>query len=62
MVDTFNKGRSRSPITHALPVGLFELQMDQGFWLSLKWVPTSDNQSADAISGPWLAEILRLRI
>ena len=33
-----------------LLVVLFELQVDRCFWLSLRWVPTADNQSADAIT------------
>ena len=40
---------------------LFELQAEQGFWLSLKWVPSAANQAADAITRPPMHEILRLR-
>ena len=61
VVDAFKKGRSKNLITHELLVGPFELQVDQGFWLSLRWVPTPDNQSADAVSRPGIAEIIRLR-
>ena len=31
--------------THGLPVGLFDLQVDLGFWLSLRWLPAADSQS-----------------
>ena len=61
VVDAFKKGRSRNPTTRGLLVRLFELQVDQGFWLSLRWVPTSENQSADAITRPTRAEIICLR-
>ena len=40
---------------------LFELQVEQGFWLLLKWVPSQANQAADAITRPPMHEILRLR-
>ena len=43
VVDAFKKGRSKNPTTHGLLVRLFELQADQGFWLSLRWVPTAEN-------------------
>ena len=61
VLDAFNKGRSRNPITHELLVGVFELQVDQAFWLSLRWVPTADSRSADAITRSGLAEIIRLQ-
>ena len=52
VVDAFNKGRSKTPTTHGLLIGLFELQVAQGFWLSLRWVPTADIKSADVIARP----------
>ena len=47
--------------THGSRVGLFELQVDQGFGLSLRGVPTADFQSADVINRPGRAEIIRLK-
>ena len=47
--------------THGPRVGLFELQVDQGFGLSLRGVPTVDFQSADVITTPGRAEIIRLK-
>ena len=61
VVDAFKTGRSINPTTHGLQVTHFELQVDQGFWLSLRWVPTAENQSADAIIRPGRAEIIRLQ-
>ena len=61
VVDAFKKGRSRNPTTHAMLEKLFELQVAEGFWLSLRWVPTADNTSADAIARPGRDEIIRLR-
>ena len=61
VVDAFKKGRSRNPTTHATLIKLFELQVTEGFWLSLRWAPTADNASADAITRPGRDEIIRLR-
>ena len=47
--------------THGSRVGLFELQVDQGFGLSLRGVPTADFQSANVINRPGRAEIIRLK-
>ena len=56
------KGRSRNPTTQGLLVRLFELQVDQGFWLSLRWVPTAENQSTNAITRPRRPEIIHVRL
>ena len=61
VVDALKKCRSRNPTTNGLMVRLFELQIAQGFWLSLRWVPTAKSQSADAITRPGTADIIRLR-
>ena len=61
VVNAFKKGRSRNPTTHAMPIKLFELQVTEGFWLSLRWVPTADNASADVITRPGRDEVIRLR-
>lgn len=45
--------------THGLRVGLFELQIDQGFGLSLRWVLAANFQSAEVIAEPRWAEIIR---
>ena len=47
--------------THGSRVGLFELQVNQGFGLSLRGVPTTDFQSADVITRPRRTEIIRLK-
>ena len=39
---------------------LFELQVEYGFMLSLKWVPTAENGIADAISRPSRGAIVRI--
>lgn len=61
MVDVFNRGRSQNPITHALIVKLFDLQVAEGLWLSLRWVPTANNGVVDAITHPGRGAIIRLR-
>ena len=52
VVGAFKRGRARDHETHALLVQLFELQVEYGFMLSLKWVLTAANGVADAISRP----------
>ena len=47
--------------THGSRVRLFELQVDQGFVLSLRGLPTVDLQSADVITRPGRAEIIALK-
>ena len=47
--------------THGSRVELFELQVDQGFGLSLRGVPTTDFQSANLFTRPGRAEIIRLK-
>ena len=61
VIEAFRKGRSRNSITHAMHVKLFELQVAEGFWLSLRWVPMANNASADAITRPGRLEVIRLR-
>ena len=60
-VTSFRKGRSSNPINHAMLVQLFELQVAHGFWLTLRWVPSATNRTADAITRPSIHEIVRLR-
>ena len=52
VVGAFRKGRAEDPVTHGLLVKLFTLQVEFGFLLTLKWVPTTDNGIADAVSRP----------
>ena len=47
--------------THGSRAGLFEPQVDQGFGLSLRGVPTADFQSADIIARPGRADTIRLK-
>ena len=46
--------------SHAGVDALFELQVDQGFGLSLRGVPTADLQSANVTTRSERAEIIRL--
>ena len=61
VVGGFTRGRATDPATHALLVQLFELQVEHGFMLTLKWIPTASNSVADAISRPSRDSIIRLR-
>lgn len=56
----FNRGRSRNRVLHELLIQLFDLQVEYGFMLSLKWVPTAENVIADAISRPSREAIIQL--
>ena len=60
VVGAFNRGRARNRETHALLVQLCELQVEYGFMLSLKWIPTAENGVADAISRPSREAIIRI--
>ena len=60
VVGAFNRGRAKDRETHALLVQLFDLQVEYGCMLSLKWVPTADNGVADATSRPSRDSIIRL--
>lgn len=60
VVGAFARGRARNGETHALLVQLFDLQVQYGFLLSLKWVPTDQNEVADAISRPSRDSTVRL--
>ena len=42
-IAALNKGRSNNPVTHKMLNRLFQLQAEQGFWLSGKWVPLAAN-------------------
>lgn len=61
VVDVFKEGGSKNSTTHGPVVGLLELQVNQGFWLSRRWVTRADNQLADAITRPRSADIVRLQ-
>ena len=60
VVGAFKRGRAKDPGTHALLVQLFDLQVEHGFMLTLKWIPTAANGIADAISRPSREPIIRL--
>lgn len=60
-VASFRKGRSSNPINHALLLHLFNLQVDHGFWLTLRWIPSTENQATDAITRPSIHETVCLR-
>ena len=61
VVGSFNRGRAKNPGSHKLLIDLFDLQVDYGFLLSLKWIPTAENALADAISRPSPDSVIRLR-
>ena len=52
VMGAFRKGRAKDPVTYALLVKLFSLQVDFGFTLELTWVPTADNGVAEPSRGP----------
>lgn len=60
MVGAFNRGRSKNRETHPLLVRIFNLQVDYGFMLSLKWMPTAENGIAYASSRPSRDAIIRI--
>ena len=60
VVGAFNRGRAKNRETHALLVQSFEFQVEYGFMLSLKWIPTAENEVADAISRPSRDAIIRI--
>lgn len=60
VVGVFNRGRAKDRAAHNLLIQMFRLQVDYGFLLSLKWIPTADNVVADAISRPSRDTIIRL--
>ena len=60
VVGAFTRGRAKDRAAHDLLIQMFRLQIDYGFLLSLKWVPTAENGVADAISRPSRDTIIRL--
>ena len=61
VVGAFKRGRAKDPVTHALLVQLFDIQVEYGFLLTLKWIPTAANGVADAISRPSRESIIGLQ-
>ena len=59
VVHAFRRGRAKDPPAHELLIKLFRLHVQQEVWLSLRWVPTAENGTADAISRPSRDEIVR---
>lgn len=59
-VHAFNKGHPKYPRTHELLVKLFNLKLEPGLWLSLKWVPTKEDVTADAVSRPSREAMVRM--
>lgn len=60
VVGAFNRGRAKDRAAHDLLIQMFNLQVDYGFLLSLKWIPTAENDVADAISRPSRDTIIRM--
>ena len=56
----FHRQRSKNREAHALLMQLFELQVEYGFMLSLKWIPTAENEVSEAISRPSRDAIIRI--
>lgn len=61
VVQAFNKDRSRNTHIHQLLVALFHLQVEEGLWLRLRWVPVQDNADADSMKRFGIEECFRLR-
>ena len=61
VVHNFRKGRARDATVHRLLRALFDLQMREGFWLRLRWIPSEANVEADSITRPGRDEFVRLR-
>ena len=61
VVHAFNKGRSRNAHVHEVLVKLFTLQVQEGFWLRLRWIPTEENVEADRMTRLGIEESVRLR-
>ncbi|CAN0429763.1 unnamed protein product [Ascophyllum nodosum] len=61
VVHNFRKGRARDATVHRLLRALFDLQMREGFWLRLRWIPSEANVEADSIPRPGRDEFVRLR-
>ena len=59
VVGAFKRGRANDPGTHALLVQLFDLQVEHGFMLTLKRIPTAANGITDASSRPSRGSIIR---
>lgn len=60
VVGAFKRGCAKDPVTHALLIQLFDLQVSYCFLLTLRWIPTASNAIADAISRPSRESIIRL--
>ena len=61
VVHNVRKGRARDATVHRLLRALFDLQMREGFWLRLRWVPSEANVEAYSITRPGRDEFVRLR-
>ena len=60
VVGSFNRGRAKNRAAHDLLIQMFNLQIDYGFLLSLKWIPAAENAVADGISRRSRDTIIRL--
>ena len=56
----FRKGWSRDATVHRLLRAFFDLQMTEGFWLRLRWVPSEANVEADSITRPGRDKFVRV--
>lgn len=56
----FSRGRGKNRDAHTLLIRLFELLVEHAVLVSLKWIPTTDNTVADAISRRLRGSIIRL--
>ena len=52
VLHNFRKGRAWDATVHSLLRALFEVQMREGFWLRLRWIPSEVNFEAGGISRP----------
>ena len=61
VVHNSRKVRARDATVHRLLRALFDLQMRQGFWLRLRWIPSEAIVEADSITRPGRDEFVRFR-
>ena len=61
VVHNFRKDWARDATVHRLLRAVFDLQMREGLWLRLRWIPFEANVEADSITRPGRDEFVRLR-
>ena len=59
VVHNFWKGRAEDATVHRLLRARFDLQMREGVWLRLRWIPSEANVEADNITRPGRDDFVR---